>query len=91
MTETTRKEVSVKEKKKPYVLDQMMVESGMPVKFAYSISEVSRASGVASNTLSEDARLGRIQSFLPPGRVRGRLVKAEWFEEWWNEGVRNAG
>jgi len=24
-----------------------------------------------------------LQTFLPPGRTRGRLVKPEWFEDWW--------
>lgn len=81
----------MKKEKQRYVLDQMMVDAGMPVKTAYKIAEVSEASSIAKTTINEDARLGKIKTFLPPGRERGRLIRAEWFEEWWNEGMRNAG
>lgn len=81
----------MKKKRQPYVLDRMMAEVGMPVKNAYRIGEVSRASGVPLTTLNEDAKAGTIKTFLPPGRKRGRLVKPEWFEDWWKEGMENAG
>lgn len=81
----------MKKKRQQYVLDRMMLESGMPVKNAYRISEVAEASKVSNTTLSEDAKAGRIKTFLPPGRKRGRLVKPEWFEDWWKEGMENAG
>lgn len=81
----------MKKKRQPYVLDRMMLESGMPVKNAYKISEVAEASKVSKTTLSEDAKAGRIKTFLPPGRKRGRLVKPEWFEDWWKEGMEYAG
>lgn len=63
---------------------------GLPRKGAYTLREVARASGAAYSTLYEEAVAGRLKTFLPPGRTRGRLVKPEWFDEWWKEGVRNA-
>ena len=63
----------------------------LPAKGAYTLREVARASGTSYTTLYEDAVAGRLQTFLPPGRTRGRLVKPEWFEEWWKEGMENAG
>ena len=65
--------------------------AGLPAKGAYTLREVARASGTSYTTLYEDAVAGRLQTFLPPGRTRGRLVKPEWFEEWWKEGMENAG
>lgn len=64
--------------------------AGLPQKGAYTLREVARASGTSYTTLYEDAVAGRLQTFLPPGRTRGRLVKPEWFEEWWKKGVGNA-
>ncbi|WP_270207946.1 hypothetical protein [Eggerthella lenta] len=65
--------------------------AGLPAKGAYTLREVARASGTSYTTLHEDAAAGRLKTFLPPGRTRGRLVKPEWFEDWWKEGVDNAG
>lgn len=65
--------------------------AGLPAKGAYTLREVARASGTSYTTLYEDAVAGRLQTFLPPGRTRGRLVKPEWFEEWWKKGMENAG
>ena len=65
--------------------------AGLPAKGAYTLREVARASGTSYTTLYEDAVAGRLQTFLPPGRTRGRLVKPVWFEEWWKEGMENAG
>ena len=65
--------------------------AGLPAKGAYTLREVARASGTSYTTLYEDAVAGRLQTFLPPGRTRGRLVKPEWFEEGWKAGMENAG
>ena len=65
--------------------------AGLPAKGAYTLREVASASGTSYTTLYEDAVAGRLQTFLPPGRTRGRLVKPEWFEDWWKEGMENAG
>lgn len=61
---------------------------GLPVKGAYTISEIAAASGVSPTTLRREASRGRLRTFLPPGRERGQLVKPEWFDEWFEEGVR---
>lgn len=70
---------------------RMACIAGLPAKGAYTLREVARASGTSYTTLYEDAVAGRLQTFLPPGRTRGRLVKPEWFEDWWKEGMENAG
>lgn len=72
------------------VLLQMVEIAGLPRKGAYSLREVSKASGAAYSTLADAAASGRLKTFLPPGCVRGRLVKPDWFDEWWTEGC-NAG
>lgn len=61
---------------------------GLPVKGAYTISEIAAASGISPTTLRREASRGRLRTFLPPGRERGQLVKPEWFDEWFEEGVR---
>lgn len=68
----------------------MAIAAGLPRKSMYSIREVSFVTGVAKNTLSEEASAGRITTFLPPGRVRGRLLRPEWVDQWLMSGIRKA-
>ena len=62
---------------------------GLPIKGAYTISEIATASGVSPTTLRREASRGRLKTFLPPGRERGQLVKPEWFDEWFARGTRD--
>ena len=62
-------------------------QAGFPVKLAYTVREVSKISGIPYSTLQAAVQCGDIQSFLPPGRSRGRLIKPEWFEDYWLQGV----
>lgn len=66
---------------------QMARESGLRPKGMYTVREVAIASGVAYRTLCEEASANRLRTFVPPGRERGRLVKPEWFDDWFSEGV----
>lgn len=61
--------------------------SGVRKKAAYTLQEVSRVSGVKYGAIAAAAREGRIKTFLPPGCKRGRLVRPEWFDEYWNDGI----
>lgn len=74
-----------------YELDDMAAKVGIPVKAAYTLREVAEAANVPYSTLVEAVRDGRLTTFLPPGRTRGRLVKPEWFEDYWEKGVADAG
>ena len=65
----------------------MAQEAGLMLKGMYTVREVAEASGVAYTTLCEETAAGRLRTFLPPGRQRGRLVKPEWFDEWFSKGV----
>jgi hypothetical protein len=69
----------------------MAETAGLPKKGMYTLREVSAATGVARRTLDEEVRAGRLRTFVPPGRSRGRLVMPAWFDEWWTEGARAPG
>ena len=69
---------------------EMAEAVGFPRKNAYKLKEVAYITGVAVNTLYEDARAGRIATFVPPGRERGCLVRPDWVDEWLKEGKREA-
>ena len=68
----------------------MAQQAGLLKKNLYTIPEVAKATGVPYSTLLDEAAAGRLQTLLPPGRRRGRLVKPEWFDAWFAEGVRGA-
>lgn len=68
------------------LLDRMAAKVGVPVKAAYTLREVSKASGIPYSTLVDEVNRGRIKTFLPPGRRRGRLVRPEVFESYWKDG-----
>ena len=59
---------------------------GLREKGLYKVSEVSLATGVPVPTLHAEVRAGRLASFTPPGRKRGRLVAPEWVDEWMRSG-----
>lgn len=59
---------------------------GLPEKIGYTVAEVSRVSGVPRSTLRDAVADGSLESFLPPGRCRGTLVRPEWFDAWWESG-----
>lgn len=65
----------------------MAAEAGLRPKRMYTIAEVARASGVPRSTLAEAAKDGDLKTFMPPGRLRGRLVRPEWFDEWMARGI----
>ena len=73
------------------VFAEMAETAGLPKKGMYTVREVSTATGVAYSTLCGEAANGRLRTFVPPGRSRGRLVRPEWFDEWWTEGARAPG
>ena len=66
---------------------QMAREAGLRPKGMYTVREVAEASGVSYRTLCEEASANRLRTFVPQGRERGRLVKPEWFDEWFSGGV----
>lgn len=68
----------------------MAREAGLRPKGMYTVREVATASGVAYRTLCEEVSASRLRTFLPPGRERGRLIKPEWFDEWFSAGVSEA-
>ncbi len=69
------------------MLAEMAAQAGLKEKAAYTLREVSAASCIPYGTLASDARSGALKTFLPPGRKRGRLVRPEWFDEYWERGT----
>lgn len=72
-------------------LSDMARTAGLKEKPLYSVSEVSKASGVPVQTLHDEMSAGRLTYFLPEGRIRGALIMPEWFDEWFEAGVRKGG
>ena len=62
--------------------------AGLKEKPLYSVSEVSRASGVPESVIRGAMAEGRIRHFLPPGRVRGSFIAPAWFDEWFVSGLK---
>lgn len=62
--------------------------AGLKEKPLYSVSEVSRASGVPESVIRGAMAEGRIRHFLPPGRVRGSFIAPAWFDEWFLSGLK---
>lgn len=69
---------------------EMAKACGMPRKAMYTMREVSAATGVALNTLYDEAAAGRLTTFTPEGRARGKLVQPAWVDEWIERGTRRA-
>lgn len=67
-------------------LRAMADAAGIPSKRLYTLTEIARATGVPRTTLQDAVREGQLRAFLPPGRVRGKLVATEWFDEWMARG-----
>lgn len=61
---------------------------GLPLKFAYKVSEVSKVLGVSVSTLDDEINAGRLHCFLPKGRRQGRLIRPEHVDQWVLEGER---
>lgn len=62
----------------------------IPRKNMYTVGEISFVTGIAKSTLAEDFRADRIASFMPPGRKRGMLARAEWIDDYLAKGKKEA-
>lgn len=69
---------------------EMARAAGLREKGMYPLREVSIATGVAVSTLNEEVSAGRLETFLPRGRMRGRLVRPECVDEWIEDGEGRA-
>ena len=69
---------------------QMADELGIRHKLMYTLREVSRATGVAYDTVRLECKAGRMKSHLPEGRKEGRMVRPEWVDEWIEEGTHGS-
>lgn len=64
--------------------------AGLCAKPLYTVMEVSRASGISKRTIYDEISAGRLTAFLPGGRRQGKLIAPEWFDEWFQSGIRRA-
>ena len=67
--------------------ERMARDAGLPRKGMYTVSEVSKASGVCVQVLYDEIGAGRLRTFLPAGRRRGMLVTPQWFDDWMEGGL----
>ncbi len=74
------------EEKGSLSLAEMAADAGLPRKPLYTITEVAHATGVPRTNLAEAARRGDLRTFMPPGRKHGRLVRCDWFDDWFARG-----
>lgn len=64
-------------------------QQGIKPQLMYSVSTVSRVLGVDQQTLYDEMRAGRLAYHLPKGRRQGRMIRAEWVDQWIEEGTHN--
>lgn len=69
-----------------YQIDEFAQMAGKEVQPTYSVNDIAELANIPRNAVFEAVRNGSLESFLPPGMQRGRRIKAEWFEAWWNNG-----
>ncbi|NGM17750.1 DNA-binding protein [Eggerthellaceae bacterium zg-893] len=69
------------------VASELIEGAGLPRKAAYTLNELSEATGAQYEVLSSEVRKGRLPAFLPRGRKRGRLVRPAWLEKWYRDGM----
>lgn len=62
-------------------------EAGVGRKVLYRATEVASVLGIHANSVRAEIRAGRMRSMLPPGRIRGQLIRPEWVDEWIREGT----
>lgn len=67
---------------------EMATRAGMVSKPLYTVTEVSKASTIPRRTLWQEIADGRLKSFLPTGSKQGIRIAPEWFDEWFERGVR---
>lgn len=64
------------------MFEGMARRAGIPEKGAYSLLEVSTATGVSYDAVRRERKLGRLRAFVPRGGKRGYRVLPEWADEW---------
>lgn len=69
-----------------YQIDEFAKLAGRAVQPTYSVNDVATLANIPRTAVFAAVRSGQLESFLPPGMQRGRRIKAEWFETWWNNG-----
>lgn len=61
---------------------EMVRELGIRPRLLYPVRLVSEVLGVKPSTLNDEIAAGRLRYHLPEGRKQGRLIRAEWVDEW---------
>lgn len=68
----------------------MAADAGLVAKPFYTVAEVSRATGIFESVIRDAKNAGRLKTFLPIGKQRGALFRAEWVDEWIERGTQDA-
>lgn len=66
----------------PLGFEAMAETSGLPKKIGYSLTEVSKATGVSYSAVCRSAANGELKSYLPRGMKRGRLTTPAMIDDW---------
>lgn len=69
---------------------EMAKAAGLIEKPFYTIREVSIATGVPQSTLRDECAARRLTVFMPPGKMRGMLIRPEWVDDWIDRGTLGA-
>ena len=54
----------------------------------YTAAQVAGLVGYSEHTINEEARSGRLRSFVPNGNTKGRKVLGGWVLEWMESGAQ---
>ena len=60
----------------------MAEAAGLPVKLGYTAREVAAATGMSYSTVCQCAADGTLESYLPRGMKRGRLMTPAMVDDW---------
>lgn len=65
----------------------MAAQLGLRPRLLYSIRNVADVLGVDVSTINDEITAGRMKYHLPPGRIKGKLIRPEWVDEWLEDGT----
>lgn len=66
---------------------EMAQQLGVRPRLLYPIKTVAQVLGVEPSTIYDEIAAGRMRYHLPEGRRQGRMVRAEWVDDWIKEGT----
>ena len=61
------------------------VEAGLPPQMAYTVAQTARYTGISKSAIYDEINSGRLESVLPRGNEKGRVIRVEEMDRWMEE------